>query len=104
MAVARARGVEHGDHRSKTLTPTLLEAADVIFVFDRHNARRVLRTPGARVERIYWLGDFDPKWAGKRAIADPWGKPIEEFERTFERIDRCVDEVVRAVTLPRSDG
>jgi protein-tyrosine phosphatase len=98
LAAARAGGVEHGDHRSKTLTPDMLADADVVLVFDRHNARRVRRTPGARSDRVFWLGDFDPAWAGRRAIPDPWGKPLEEFERTFERIERCVDELLRTLS------
>ena len=98
MIAARARGMEHGDHRSKALTPALLEAAEAIFVFDRHNVRRLRETPGARADRIYWLGDFDPQWVGRRAILDPWGKHVEEFDRTFGRIERCIDEVLRAIT------
>jgi protein-tyrosine phosphatase len=101
LEVARARGVEHTGHVSRTLTRDLLDVADVHFVFDRHLARRLRGTDGARADRILWLGDFDPQWAGKRAIADPWGKPVEEFERTFERIERCIDEVVGALG-PRS--
>jgi protein-tyrosine phosphatase len=97
LEVARARGIEHGDHVSRPLTRELLEAADVLFVFDRHNARS-LPADGGRADRIFWLGDFDPEWAGRRAILDPWGKPLEEFERTFERIERCIVEVVRALT------
>jgi protein-tyrosine phosphatase len=94
LEVARARGIEHAEHVSRTLTRELLEGADVLFVFDRHLARRVRSTAGARADRILWLGDFDPEWAGKRAIADPWGKPVEEFQRTFARIERCVDALV----------
>ena len=56
ITAARACGIEHGDHRSKILTSALLEAADVIFVFDRHNVRRLLKAPGARADRVYWLG------------------------------------------------
>jgi protein-tyrosine phosphatase len=96
LEVARARGVEHADHTSRVLTRDLIEATDVLFVFDRHNARSLPKR-GRRADRIFWLGDFDPQWAGRRAILDPWGKPIDEFERTFERIERCVREVAHAL-------
>lgn len=95
--VARARGVDHADHRSRTIALELVERADVIFVFDRFNVARVRGLGAAVMERVLWLGDFDPEWAGKRAIIDPWGKDEEEFDRTFARIERCVEQVARVL-------
>lgn len=95
--VARARGVEHGHHRSKVVTRELLAAADAVFLFDRFNVARLRQFGGMSDDRVFWLGDFDSEWTGKRAIIDPWGKPREEFERTFERIERCIDEVARVL-------
>ena len=103
VEAARAGGIEHGDHRSKTLTARMLADADVVFLFDRHNARRLRRTPGARSDRVFWLGDFDPAWEGRRAILDPWGKPLDEFKRTFGRIERSLDEVLRTLSLDRPE-
>jgi protein-tyrosine-phosphatase len=97
LQAARARGIEHSDHVSRILSPEEVGAADVIFVFDRFNVRDVRRSRSARPTPVLWLGDFDPLWTGKRAIIDPWGKPQAEFDSTFARIERCVDEVVRAL-------
>jgi len=96
LAVASARGVDHADHRSKVLTPELLAEADVVFLFDRYNVSRLRRFKGTPPP-VYWLGDFDPEWTGKRAIIDPWGKSPEEFDLTFARIERCIEEVARSL-------
>jgi protein-tyrosine phosphatase len=96
LEAARRRGIDHADHVSRALTRDLLDDAGALFVFDRHNARS-LPSRVSRAGRVFWLGDFDPQWAGRRAILDPWGKPLEEFERTFERIERCVAEVTRTL-------
>ena len=45
------------------------------------------------MDRAFWMGDLEPTWDGRRAILDPWGKPRDEFERVFDRIDRCVREL-----------
>lgn len=95
LAVARKRDVHHADHRSKVLTPSLLAEADAVLVFDRANASRL--APMFDPARMFWLGDFDPVWSGTRAIADPWGKDREAFERTFVRIERCLGEVARSL-------
>ncbi|MEX2375106.1 MAG: hypothetical protein WD942_05900 [Dehalococcoidia bacterium] len=95
--IARARGIDHADHRSKVVTPELVDSASVVFVFDRFNVARLRGGGGIPGDRVFWLGDFDPDWTGKRAIIDPWGKSPEEFDRTFERIERCIEEVARVL-------
>jgi protein-tyrosine-phosphatase len=75
----------------------MLTAADAVFVFDRFNVKRLRAAPGVRMDRVFWVGDFDPEWAGKRAVVDPWGKDTAEFERIFLRIERCVDEVAASL-------
>lgn len=90
IEVALRRGIDHADHISKTLTPAVAAEADAILIFDRYNVARIRSFDSTLLRRTYWLGDFDPVWAGKRAIADPWGKSQPEFDLTFERIERCV--------------
>jgi protein-tyrosine-phosphatase len=46
------------------------------------------------------LGDLDPEPAATRTIADPVEQPEAAFEASYRRIDRCVDELVRAVFPP----
>lgn len=95
--VARSRGLRHADHRSRVVTPELLAESEAIFVFDRLNITELRKLGSFAAERLFWLGDFDSLWSGKRAIIDPWGGSAEEFDRTFERIERCIDEVVRVL-------
>lgn len=98
LQVAASRGIRHEGHVSRVLASADLDPACALFVFDRFNARDVRARAGAESRRVFWLGDFDPEWSGKRAILDPWGKPVADFEITFDRIARCVDEVARILT------
>ncbi|NNF12136.1 MAG: low molecular weight phosphotyrosine protein phosphatase [Gemmatimonadetes bacterium] len=98
LEVAATRGVSTTDHRSQVVSEDLLRGSDAVFIFDRFNAQRLRKLPSGPRGRVYWLGDFDPEWTGKRAIIDPWGKPAEEFDRTFARIERCIDRVTRVLS------
>lgn len=95
MEVASERGIQHSDHRSRVVTPDDLQSLDVVFFFDRYNKERLVRARGLREDRVFWLGDLEPVYGGRRSILDPWGKPRSEFERVFDRIDRCVDRLQR---------
>lgn len=97
LAAALARGVDHSSHRSKLLSTDMVNSGDAVLVFDIGNVRRLRQMTGARVDHVFRLGDFDPIWTGKRAIADPWGKSRGQFEVAFSRIERCVDKLLGAL-------
>lgn len=96
---ARRCGVEHGDHVSREITREDIAETDLIVVFDRFNVRRMRSAYPAALSKTIWLGDLDPVWTGKRAIIDPWGRGNDFFDRTFERIERCMDELTSALSI-----
>ena len=98
IEAAREQGVEHGANNSQLVTDALLEEADVVFLFEGSHTRKLCRVASSASTAVFLLGDFDPLWEGKRVITDPWGKPLEEFRRTFKRIDRCLERVRSVLT------
>ena len=99
VEAARARGLHTSDHRSCLVTPTMLHEVDLVVVMDVGQPRRLksfgkdLRAP------VIFLGDLDRQPIPGRGIKDPWGRSSGVFDRVFERIDRCIDEMV--THLPR---
>jgi len=102
VEAARERGIHHGENRSQIVTPELVRRHDAVVLFQTGHARRLRRVCGPSVdrERVFQLGDFDPRWAGTREVPDPWGEPLEEFRATFERIDRCLRTMDRDLGGP----
>ena len=94
ISVARERGIDQSGHRSRKGDLAAIQAASVVFVFDREHLRRLERSGFRSLQRVIRLGDLDPIWPGKRPIWDPWNRPESAFRATFDRIDRCLDVVV----------
>ena len=93
LEVARARGLELDGHRSQLLSKELVAWADLLVVMERSHARMVQKDFGAEASRILLLGDLDLTLPRGRDVLDPWGRAREEYEETFHRIDRCLDEM-----------
>lgn len=94
--VAERRGIDLSTHRSRLLDAPELKATDLIVVMDvrqRDAVTNLIRRP----ERILVLGDLDPDGIDTRTIQDPYGHPEDVFERVFDRLDRCVGELVRTI-------
>jgi len=101
IAAAR-RGVDLSGHRSQLLTPVLAAEAEIIIVMDTRQQRMVCERFGRAPADVMLLGDLDPDAIATRAIHDPVEQPLEVFEESYARIERCVRAFVWA--LGRSSG
>lgn len=90
--VARERSVDLTDHRSRLLEPEVVRSADLVFVMDADQASAIRGR--FRSARVLLLGDLDPEPPDRRRILDPINQPPAVFRDVYERIDRCVSEVV----------
>ncbi len=86
VAVADQMGVSLAGHRSQLLTIEMLEAADVVFVFDRSNEAGVRALHPASASKIVYLG----AWSRSLEIADPWGQPRSGFTTCYESISEAL--------------
>ena len=88
VRIAADRGVDLCGHRSRVVSPDVVERADVIFVMSARQRRRLRREFG-RKEHVYLFGDLDPGSPKRRTISDPFDRGDDVYESVFDRIDRC---------------
>ncbi len=103
IAAAR-RGIDLSGHRSQLLTPVLAAEAHVVVVMDARQRRMVCERFGRASSDVIVLGDLDPEAIATRAIHDPVDQPLEAFEQSYERIERCVNGLVSALGSPPPSG
>ena len=94
VTAARHYGVDLSDHHSRLLTADLAHTADLIVVMDMMQRRLVCERFGRRPGDVVALGDLDPTPVETRTISDPVDKSQAVFDRVYERINRCVGELV----------
>ncbi len=96
---ALRRGIDLSGHRSDVFTPESIRAADLIVVMEPQQQRRLQPFgPGGGTTLV--LGDLDPLPITRRTIADPWNGKAEDFDDSYERIQRCIDVLVKTLTNP----
>ena len=87
---ARRRGIDLSAHRSRLVTPALVESAELIVVMDRAQGRTLLERFDRR-SGVLVLGDLDPDPIDTRTIRDPYSHGDEVFDHVYQRIERCVE-------------
>lgn len=92
---AAGRGLDLTPHVSKTVTREMVAASDLVVVMEPKQAGSIAPLLDGRSTRVIVLGDLDPLPAERRTIPDPWGKGPEQFRDSFDRVDRCLAELLR---------
>lgn len=100
VVVASDRKIDLQTHVSKLFTTDLIRNHDLIVVMDSSQRRGLRRRLGAEGNFLI-LGDLDPLPIETRAIFDPWRHSTSGFERSYDRIDRCLVELKKALDPSR---
>jgi protein-tyrosine phosphatase len=94
IATARNYGIDLSRHSSTIVTTENLQPADLVVVMSAAQAGRLSSRlkPGIPV---LVLGDLDPLPIQQRTILDPWDRPRADFEQSYARVQRSIDELAR---------
>lgn len=95
--LARQRGLELEDHRSVTLTSELTDGVDLVVVMSADQKGVAVQKMGFPADRVVLLVDLDPESPDRRWIPDPLDEPLEAYRESFDQLDRCLSELLRAV-------
>jgi protein-tyrosine-phosphatase len=92
VTVAGRRGIDLGQHRSRPLTPDLVDWADLVLAMGPSHLDGVWRLGGA--EKALTLGDFASGAEDGYAIRDPFGGPEAAYEETYDELHRLISHAL----------
>jgi len=98
LEVSGKRGLDMTDHRSKVISPLMLNEFDLVVAMTAEQVRDLREKHGC--PRVIHLGDVDPGPIGMRDIPDPYGTGTARFEEVYKRIDQAVGELHRVLRGP----
>jgi protein-tyrosine phosphatase len=105
VRAAARQGVDLGQHRAAYVGRDAVRRADLVVVMEPAQRVDVMRRFLKPAGRIVVLGDLDPVPTFERGIRDPMGCDDATFNETYDRIVRCVNELVNVlVELPTVDA
>ena len=97
LSVMRDVGIIMDDHRSKAITPEMMDWADRVFVMTYEHAETLRDRFPDRSDHVELLGPY-----GRKApeIADPMGRWRPAYKRARDQIVECIDSVIRGLERP----
>lgn len=85
-------GFDISGHRSRPLTPFLIEESDLILAMEEHHRVAAVRMAPTFARRVHLLSRYateDPQ-APPLGVPDPIGGDLEEYQAVFHRIEGYV--------------
>jgi protein-tyrosine phosphatase len=104
VLAAAEHGADLGAHRARQLDAALIRRADLVLVMENAHRRRVASLVAEAAPRTRLLGEYVPGAAPGAEIADPVGRPLEEYRRVAADIARACERVAAEVTARLTDG
>lgn len=92
LVVAAEHGLDLAQHRSRLLTPDLLDWADIILAMGPSHLAAVSSMGGG--EKVALLTDFLDGPGTGLPIEDPFGGDVEAYRRAFDQIRESVDALL----------
>ena len=94
VAAAQRHAIDLSAHRSRLVTSAMARTTDLIVVMEASQQQKLRDHYGRSATGVLVLGDLDPAPLETRTIRDPVDQQQDVFERVYERIARCVGELV----------
>lgn len=86
-------GVDLSSHRSRLLTPKMIEDADLVVAMTREHRNGILEMAPRAQRKVIVLGELDPA-RDDPDVVDPMGGDEETYRRARREMERLVDLLI----------
>lgn len=96
VTVCAENGYDISGHRSRPLTPYLLEECDLVIAMEEHHRVAAVRLAPQFARRVHLLSRYAANDVGAPplGVPDPIGGDLDEYEAAFARIEGYVTQAL----------
>ena len=94
VEVARDRGLDVTGHRSRPLSPSLLDWADIVLIMEFYMGDEISQMrPEKNLDKIFLLGNFALEKTVTGEIDDPFGGSPDSFRQCYDEIEASIQRL-----------
>jgi protein-tyrosine-phosphatase len=95
-------GLDLSAHRARQVTADHVTDADLILGMSPHHVERAVSLGGGN--RSFMLGEYAGQPAATAQVDDPFGGDLEEYRRTYERLEELLAAAVTRLATDLRDA
>ncbi|MCX6030450.1 MAG: low molecular weight protein arginine phosphatase [Chloroflexi bacterium] len=88
IAVLNQRGIALEEHRSRPVSVTLLQEADIILVMEEAHRRSLFYLAPQHLGKVFLLTEMS---GGDEDVADPYGGEIKDYTVTVKLLEKLIE-------------
>lgn len=100
LLVGLERQLDLNEHRSRTITPAIIDAQDLILTMGPHHRDQVEAMGGAG--KTFLLSTYASHGADDRPISDPFGGDLDTYRTTTDELEAAIRKVIDRVCAERA--
>lgn len=103
VKIAKFHHIDLSNHRSTLMTREMVEHADMIVCMEKWHSDVISKQYHSTQNKLYLLSLFEKNGQGnnyylKYNIPDPYGKEEMVFQNVYERISKCLEELLMQIS------
>jgi protein-tyrosine-phosphatase len=100
LLVGLERQLDLNEHRSRTITPAMIEAEDLVLTMGPHHRDQVEAMGGGG--KTFLLAAYASHGADDRAVSDPFGGDLDTYRTTADELEAAIRKVIDRVAAERA--
>lgn len=92
IVVSEEAGIDLKAHRTRAITPELMEAADIILTMTNSHKQHLLRLVPEAEGKVFLLKDYSS--GENRDIMDPFGGTVDVYRTCFQELSQEIEQAL----------